>query len=216
MLGSLDGVPALAVGAEAVERGEYIFKAAGCGGCHTDIKTKGPLLAGGRALVTPFGSFYSPNITPNQVHGIGSWSQADFATALRRGVAPDGAPYFPSFPYPSFTGMSDADISDLWTYMSALPTAAQSNEPHQLPFPFNLRFLMWGWRALFFDEGAFSSDNTKSADWNRGAYVVRALVHCGECHTPRNFLGAVDRQQELGGNPVGPTASRFPTSRQGI
>ena len=215
VLGSLAGVPALAVGAEAVERGEYIFKAAGCGGCHTDIKTKGPPLAGGRALVTPFGSFYSPNITPDLTHGIGAWSQADFARALRLGKSPNGTLYFPSFPYPSFTGMNDADISDLWTYMAARPTVARSNEPHQLPFPFNLRFLMWGWRTLFFDEGPFSPEDTKSADWNRGAYLVRVLTHCGECHTPRNILGAVDRQRELGGNPVGADGKSVPNITPG-
>lgn len=215
MLGSIFGVSALAVGAEAVGRGEYIFNAAGCGGCHTDIKAKGLFLAGGRALVTPFGSFFSPNITPDKTHGIGSWSQADFTRAIRQGISPNNTPYFPSFPYPSFTGMSDSDISDLWIYMSSRPAVARPNEPHQLPFPFNLRVLMWVWRGLFFDEKPFSPDDTKSADWNRGAYLVRALTHCGECHTPRNMLGGVDRQRELGGNPVGADGKSVPNITPG-
>jgi mono/diheme cytochrome c family protein len=204
-----------AVAAEAVERGEYIFNAAGCGGCHTDIKAKGPVLAGGRELATPFGNFYSPNITPDPIHGIGSWSLADFTKALRQGKSANGTLYFPSFPYPSFTRMSDADISDLWTYMLARPTVAQVNEPHQLPFPFNLRILMHVWRGLFFDEGPFSLDDTKSANWNRGAYLVRALTHCGECHTPRNLLGAVDPQRELGGNPLGADGKSVPNITPG-
>ena len=215
MLGFLAGVPAHAVADEAAERGEYIFNAAGCGGCHTDIKTKGPVLAGGRELATPFGSFYSPNISPDLTHGIGTWSLVDFTRALRQGMSPNSTPYFPSFPYPSFTRMSDADISDLWTYMSARPTVAQVNEPHKLPFPFNLRILMHVWRGLFFDEGSFSPDNTKSSDWNRGAYLVRALTHCGECHTPRNLLGAVDLQRELGGNPLGADGKSVPNITPG-
>ncbi len=193
-----------------VKRGEYVFNAAGCAGCHTDVKTKGPALAGGRPLKTPFGSFYSPNITPDPTHGIGTWSRSDFITALRRGTAPDGTPYFPSFPYPSFTGMSETDISDLWAYVSTRPAISRSDERHKLRFPFNLRFLMWGWRVLFFEEGPIKADATRSEEWNRGNYLVRALAHCGECHTPRNVFGGLDGRRELGGNPVGPDGKSVP------
>ena len=210
MLGSLLGAPAHAASVEAVERGEYIFNAGGCVGCHTDVKAKGPLLAGGRSLATPFGSFYSPNITPDPTHGIGAWSQVDFVTALRRGTAPDGTPYFPSFPYPSFTGMSEADITDLWAYVSTRPEVSRSDERHRLRFPFNLRFLVWGWRALFFEEGPIEVVAAQSEDWNRGRYLVRALTHCGECHSPRNRFGAVDGERELGGNPIGPNGDPVP------
>jgi mono/diheme cytochrome c family protein len=215
VLGSLLGVPAHAVGAEAAERGAYIFNAAGCAGCHTDVRTKGPLLAGRRELVTPFGSFYSPNITPDPIHGIGSWSQADFAMALRQGKSPSGTLYYPSFPYTSFTGMSDTDVADLWIFISARRSIAQSNEQHKLRFPFNLRVLMWVWRALFFAEGPIEGDAARSKEWNRGAYLVRALAHCGECHTPRNVFGAVDYGRELGGNPVGPDGKAVPNITPG-
>ena len=204
------GAPAHAAADEATKRGEYIFNAAGCAGCHTDVKVQGRLLAGGRPLATPFGSFYSPNITPDYADGIGAWSQADFATALRRGTAPDGSPYFPSFPYPSFTGMSEADISDLWAYLSTRPAVSRPDQRHKLRFPFNLRVLLWGWRALFFEEGPIEVVATRSEEWNRGNYLVRALTHCGECHTPRNFFGGVDGKRELGGNPVGPNGKPVP------
>lgn len=210
MLGSLGGGPAHAASVESVTRGEYVFNAAGCAGCHTDVKTKGPPLAGGRVLATPFGSFYSPNITPNQIHGIGSWSQEDFIAALRQGIAPDGTPYYPSFPYTSFTGMSGSDIVDLWTYVSTRPAVPRTDERHKLQFPFNLRILMWGWRALFFREGPIEADPNRSEEWNRGSYLVRALSHCGECHTPRNAFGAVDHGRELGGNPEGPNGKSVP------
>ena len=215
VVGSLVVFSTYAIGAEWTKRGEYIFNVAGCSLCHTDIKTNGPALAGGRALVTPFGSFFSTNITLDVTHGIGSWSQADFNRAMRQGKSPNGTLYFPSFPYPSFTQMSDEDISDLWKYISTRPTVARPNKPHQLSFPFNLRILMWIWRRLFFDEGPFNTNDKMSSAWNRGAYLVRALAHCGECHTPRNMLGAVDRQRELGGNPVGVDGKSVPNITPG-
>ncbi len=210
MLGFVVEAPAHAAEEEAAKRGEYVFNAAGCAGCHTDVLTKGPLLAGGRLLETRFGSFYSPNITPDPTDGVGTWSQADFITALRRGTAPDGTPYFPSFPFSSFTGMSEADISDLWTYISTRPAISRADQPHKLRFPFNLRILMWGWRLLFFEEGQIEPVATQSEEWNRGNYLVRALSHCGECHTPRKFFGGVDGRRELGGNPVGPNGKPVP------
>jgi mono/diheme cytochrome c family protein len=192
-------LPASAQAPAPVQRGEYIFHAAGCFGCHTDTKNSGAPLAGGRELKTPFGSFFGPNITPHPEFGIGRWTEAQFRRALREGLRPDGAHYFPAFPYTSFTGMTDADIADLWAYLQTVPAAAQPNRPHELGFPFNIRLAMIGWKALFFTEGAFKPDPAKSAEINRGAYLVNALGHCGECHTPRNLAGGLDRGKWLAG-----------------
>ena len=185
-----------------VQRGEYLFHAGGCLGCHTDTKNNGAPLAGGREIKTPFGSFYGPNITPHPTSGIGSWSEEQFRGALRDGVRPDGAHYFPAFPYTSFTGMSDADIGDLWAYLRTVPPVAQPNKPHGLGFPFNIRLAMIGWKALFFTPGPFKPDPAKSHEVNRGAYLVNALGHCGECHTPRNLAGGLDRSKWLAGGVI--------------
>ncbi|MEH6471445.1 MAG: cytochrome c [Halopseudomonas sp.] len=192
----------------AQQRGEYIFKLAGCRECHTD--PDGQFLAGGRALETPFGVFYSPNITPHPIQGIGRWQLLDFHRALRHGEAPDGRDYYPVFPFVSYTGMSDGDIVDLWLYLQSIPPVDQQNLPHQLGFPFSVRELMWGWKLLFFEAGEFTADLTRTERWNRGAYLVRALAHCGECHTPRSSLGAIDLQSELGGNLEGPDGDVVP------
>ncbi len=196
--------------ARSAERGAYIFAAAGCAGCHTDIKNKGQLLAGGRALETPFGTYFGPNITADREHGIGGWSDADFIRAMRDGVSPDGGHYYPVFPYPSFTLMTDGDMRDLKAYIFSLPTAATPNKPHEIRFPFRFRFLMAAWKLLFFEPGAYAADGARSAQWNRGAYIVRALGHCGECHTPRNVLGAVKADRHLSGTKAGPDGEPVP------
>lgn len=185
--------------AARVQRGEYVFHAAGCLGCHTDTKNNGAPLAGGHELKTPFGSFFGPNITPHPTAGIGAWTEAQFHRALRDGIRPDGAHYFPAFPYTAFTGMTDADIGDLWAYLRTVPASAQPSRPHDLGFPFNIRLAMIGWKALFFKQGEFKPDPSKSAEINRGAYLVNALGHCGECHTPRNLAGGLDRDKWLAG-----------------
>ncbi len=218
-LGSVE--PARAAGDEsAIVRGEYIFRAAGCQACHTDSKNKGAPLAGGRALATPFGIFYSPNITPDPVHGIGAWSDDEFIAALRKGRAPDGRHYYPAFPYPSYTGMNARDMRDLKSYLFSRPAAATPNRAHDLKFPFGYRFTLWPWKLLFFTEGYRVEDPDQDARWNRGAYLVENLGHCGECHTPRNFLGAADRERRLSGNPAGPDGKKVPNitphSDQGI
>ncbi len=199
-----DGDPA------AVERGAYVFRAGGCLACHTDMKNKGAPLAGGRALETPFGTFYSPNITPDPTHGIGSWSDADFIRALREGLRPDGAHYYPAFPYPSYTGMSERDMRDLKAYLFSQEPAAVPNRPHELGFPFGYRIALWPWKLLFFEPGRRAEDPSKDAQWNRGAYLVEHLGHCGECHTPRNLLGAVQRDRRMAGNPSGPDGKKVP------
>ncbi len=193
-----------------VARGEYVFRAAGCEGCHTDAKRKGPALAGGRALKTPFGTFYGPNITPDPVHGIGGWSAADFVRAMRDGVAPDGSHYYPAFPYTSFTRMSDRDLADLWAYLSSVPPAARPSRPHEVQLPFSWRFLLTFWKWLNFAPGPLRPDATRPPEWNRGAYLVEALGHCGECHTPRDRLGGLDRARAYAGAGDGPEGESVP------
>ena len=134
-----------------VQRGAYVFHLAGCAGCHTDTKNKGPLLAGSGPLKTPFGTFYGPNITPHPTQGIGNWSDEQFTRALRLGRAPDGSHYFPVFPFPSFAAMTDGDILDLKAYIFSLPPVARPNRPHEIKFAFRWRFLMVFWKFLFLD-----------------------------------------------------------------
>jgi len=191
-------------------RGKYLLAAGGCVACHTDKKNKGRPLAGGRALKTPFGVFFSPNITPDAATGIGRWSDADFVRALRHGVGPDGGHYFPAFPYPSYTAMADNDMLDLKAYLFTLPPVAQSNKRHDLLPPFGWRFLVSLWKALYFTPGPFLPDPAKGDGWNRGAYLVRALGHCGECHTPRDALGGRKRDKELAGTESGPEGGVIP------
>ena len=191
-------------------RGAYLAKAAGCAGCHTEANENATPYAGGRALKTPFGTFYGPNITPHPGAGLGRWNEADFLRALRLGVRPDGAHYFPAFPYPSFTRMTDADMRDLWAYLRTLPPSAHQNQAHALRFPFGWRFLVVAWKWLFFSPGAFAADATRSPLIARGAYIVEALGHCGECHTARNFLGGPKRDRFLAGAAKGPDGDRVP------
>lgn len=198
--------PAAAQGDAA--RGEYLAKAGGCVACHTESGENAVRFAGGRALKTPFGTFYGPNITPHPQAGIGRWTEADFVRAMRDGRRPDGANYFPAFPYPSYTLITDADLRDLWSYLRALPPSEKANRPHELDFPFGWRFLVSPWKWLFFTPGPFAPDPQATPEVNRGAYLVRALGHCGECHTPRNVLGALDRDRHLGGG-SGPDGKRI-------
>jgi mono/diheme cytochrome c family protein len=181
------------------KRGEYVAKAGGCLGCHTEAQEKAVPFAGGRALKTPFGTFYGPNITPHPSAGLGRWREEDFVRALREGVRPDGAHYFPAFPYPSFTRITDADLRDLWAYLRSLPPSARANQPHDLGFLYRWRFLVRFWKWLFFTPGAFAPDPGRSAIVNRGSYLTNALGHCGECHTPRNFLGGPKGDRHLAG-----------------
>jgi len=185
--------------APSAERGVYVFRAAGCYSCHTDTKNKGQALAGGRALKTPFGTFYSPNITSDPVHGIGGWSDADFIRALRHGEAPDGSNLFPVFPYTSYTGMTEADMLDLKAYIFSLPPVARANTPHDADFPFGWRFLLTFWKLLNFEPGPLAPQPGADPILQRGRYLVRALSHCGECHTPRDWIGAVDQSMEMAG-----------------
>ncbi len=191
-------------------RGAYLAKAAGCQGCHTEAREGAAPYAGGRALKTPFGTFYGPNITPHPGAGLGRWKEADFVRAMREGVRPDGAHYFPAFPYPSFTLITDADLRDLWAYLRSLPPSSAPNRPHQLRFPFGWRFAVRAWKWLYFSPGPYVADSARSPILNRGAYLVRALGHCGECHTPRNLLGGPEPERFLAGTRKGPDGKSSP------
>jgi mono/diheme cytochrome c family protein len=191
------------------KRGEYLAAAAGCVGCHTEDRKDAVRFAGGRALATPFGTFYGPNITPHPQAGIGRWTEADFVRAMRQGVRPDGANYFPAFPYPSYTKISDGDLRDLWAYLRSLPPNAQASKPHELGFLYRWRFAVSGWKWLYFTPGQFAADPKAAGPVNRGGYLVQALGHCGECHTPRNFLGGPKRDRVLAGG-KGPDGKGIP------
>jgi mono/diheme cytochrome c family protein len=193
---------------DAVRRGEYLVHAGGCVSCHT--APGGLPFAGGRALRTPFGTFYTPNITPDAETGIGRWTDAQFLRALREGRRPDGASYFPVFPYPSFTNINDADVLSIKAYLFSLKPARQANRAHDVAWPFSWRFLQTGWRLLYFREGPFRPDPSHDAGYDRGAYLVTALAHCGECHTPRNVLGAVKPSLTLAGTRDGPDGQAVP------
>ncbi len=194
----------------AVARGAYLFAAADCRACHTDAKHGGTPLAGGPPLATPFGTFFAPNITPDKTAGIGAWSEADFRHALRDGRGRHGEFLYPVFPYPSFSGMSDADIADLYAYLMAQPAAPQPDKPQQARFPFGIRALLAGWRLLFFHRGPLPPVAGQSAAWNRGNYLANAVAHCGECHSPRNLFGAVKQGRAFAGNPSGPDGQKAP------
>ena len=203
-------VPSLSATAEEASQGAYLANAAGCEDCHTDRGHGGQPYAGGRALATPFGTFYSPNITPDPETGIGRWSDEQFLRALRDGVRPDGANYFPVFPYPSFTKIADADARAIKAYLFSLPAVRQANRAHDISFPISWRFLQNGWKLLFFSPGPFRPAPERSETYNRGAYLVTALAHCGECHTPRNWFGAMEPDRFLAGNPDGPDGKTVP------
>jgi mono/diheme cytochrome c family protein len=207
---SLALVAAASVSAQGdARRGEYLAKAGGCVGCHTEEKKDAVAFAGGRELKTPFGIFHGPNITPHPEAGIGRWTEADFVRAMRMGERPDGKNYFPAFPYPSFTKISDPDLRDLWAYLRTLPPSAQASREHDLRFPFGWRFLVTFWKWFFFSPGALMKVDGLSNIANRGAYFVQALGHCGECHTPRNFLGGPKSGRFLAGG-KGPDDKKVP------
>ena len=200
-----------AAGAQTpAERGAYLARAAGCFTCHTDVKGGGPPFAGGVPLKTPFGVFYSPNVTPDRETGIGAWSDEDFVRALKHGRRPDGAPLYPAFPYTTYARMTDADALAIRAYLASLPPARQANRPHDLRFPFGWRWTLRVWQALFFDDATFEPRPELNPHENRGAYLVEALAHCGECHTPRNALGALQRDLWLAGTADGPEGELAP------
>jgi mono/diheme cytochrome c family protein len=208
-VGLLAAAAAGAADPESIARGKYIFQGADCIGCHGDAG-HGSDPVGGLGLDTPFGTFRAPNITPDKAHGIGAWSRDDFKAALRNGVGRDGQYLFPVFPYTSFTRMSDRDMEDLYAYLMSRPAVPVPNKPHEAKPPFSWRPLLVVWRALFFSAGTMPSDPARGSEWNRGNYLVHAVVHCEECHTPRNPLGAIDTTRSFSGNVGGPDKQNAP------
>jgi mono/diheme cytochrome c family protein len=182
--------------------GETMFTIGGCVSCH---KTPGQddrlHLGGGLGLASPFGTFYAPNISPDPQHGVGRWSELDFVNALLRGLGPDGQHLYPALPYTSYQRMSIKDARDLFAYLKTLQPVAEPSKAHDIPFPFNVRRLLGGWKVLYLDEKPFVADPSKSAAWNRGAYLVEGPGHCAECHSPRNALGAIIADRRFSGGP---------------
>lgn len=182
--------------------GKLVFNAGGCASCHATPKQDDRLrLGGGLPLTSPFGTFYAPNISPDPTAGIGRWSEADFVTALLKGTSPKGEHYFPAFPYTSYQKMTSGDARDLFAYIKTLPQVTSRAPDHDVGFPFDLRRNLGVWKWLFLDGKPFVADSSKSPQWNRGAYLVNALGHCAECHSPRNPLGGIEEKQRFAGGP---------------
>src|SRR3954449_8846726 len=189
--------PATAQDAALIAKGEYLARAGDCIACHT--AREGRLFAGGHAMPTPFGTIYTSNITPDPQTGIGTWSADQFYRMMHNGRFPDGGLVYPAMPFGSYTKVTRQDSDAIYAYLRSIPPVKQINRPHDLTFPFNNRSLILGWRTLFFKEGVYKPDPTKSAEWNRGAYLVEGLGHCGMCHTAINALGGSSESQAFEG-----------------
>jgi mono/diheme cytochrome c family protein len=185
-----------------VANGETVFNAGGCSSCHA-VPAQGDRtrLGGGLAIPSPFGTFYAPNISPDASDGIGRWTEADFVTALTKGTSPARTHYFPAFPYTSYRQAKIEDVRDLFAYLKTLPSVTGRVRDHDIPFPFNIRRTVGIWKLLFMNGKPFTPDATRPAQWNRGAYLVNALAHCAECHSPRNFLGGIVENKRFAGGP---------------
>ena len=190
--------------------GQVMFIAANCSACHAtpgqDDRTR---LAGGLKLNSPFGTFVTPNISPDRKYGIGGWSELQFVSAMKRGVDDEGRHLYPAFPYPAYSLMKTSDVRDLFAYLKTLPAVAQPTAAHQLNFPFSLRPAVGFWKLLYFHPHDFAPDPKRSAAWNRGAYLAEGPAHCAECHTPRNALGGMETDKLYAGAPSLERGGRF-------
>jgi mono/diheme cytochrome c family protein len=195
------GVPPELAQADPVSRGRYLTAAADCQTCHT--REGGIPFAGGRAFKTRFGTLYSPNITPDRETGIGAWSAGDFLRAVHKGVRPDGTHLYPAFPYAAYTYLTDDDVQAIWTYLRSVPAVRNPPPANELAFPFNQRWLMGIWSGLFNPDRRFAPNVRRSPEWNRGAYLAEGLAHCGDCHTPRNALQALNNRRKFNGATTG-------------
>jgi mono/diheme cytochrome c family protein len=197
------GASALKPRTPDLANGRTMFLAGGCAACHAvpgqDDKTR---LGGGLALPSPFGTFYVPNISPHPSDGIGSWTDAQFVTALARGTSPAGTHYYPAFPYTSYQRVMLDDAVDLFAFLKTLPAVKGRVRDHDLGFPFNIRRGLGMWKLLYLDRQPFRSDPARSPAWNRGAYLVNGPGHCAECHSPRNALGGIVAAQRFAGGPA--------------
>jgi mono/diheme cytochrome c family protein len=191
------GTPPDLASKDMLARGEYLARAADCIACHT--VPGGAAYAGGVPFKLPFGVLYSPNITADKDTGIGNWSDDDFMRAMHAGIDKEGHPLYPAFPYTSYTALSRDDILSIKAYLFSLPTVSSPARENQLSFPYNQRWALSLWNAVFLHKQRFQPDQTKSEAWNRGAYLATALGHCGECHTPRNAAFALKGSEALAG-----------------
>lgn len=185
------------------DRGEQVYHAAGCGSCHMADKATGAdqrMLSGGQRFATAFGTFLAPNISPDPDNGIGGWTTEQFATAVLDGISPEGEHYFPAMPYAAYGKMQPQDVADLKVYMDSLPYSNVASLPHEVSFPFNIRRSLGGWKFLFLSNNWVLHD-APTPQLERGRYIVEAMSHCGECHTPRNILGGPDRARWMAGAP---------------
>ncbi len=182
------------------ERGQYLFAVGDCASCHT--AEGGKTLAGGRPIETPFGVIYSPNITPDPQTGIGSWSDDEFYRAMHEGVAADGSHLYPAMPYPWYTKATRQDVDAIRAYLRMIPAVKSTPPKNKLPWPLSDRDAMIAWNALYFKPGVFHPEASQSPQWNRGAYIVEGLAHCGACHTPKNVLGAVETKERFQGSDI--------------
>jgi mono/diheme cytochrome c family protein len=185
---------------ETIAKGKALTEAGDCGSCHTADPSKP--FAGGKRIPTPFGGIYSANLTPDRNTGLGLWREGDFLRAMRFGVRPDGANYYPAFPYPHFTKLIRDDILAIRAYLGTLTPVENTPPAAELRWPLNYRVLMRLWNYAFFRPGIFEPDQNKSAEWNRGGYLAEGLGHCGACHTPKNFLGAEKQSARFSGSQV--------------
>lgn len=218
MLTSPEPLPASAVEGPPgdPERGALVFAAAGCASCHVAPETdigEAPVLAGGIAFVSPFGTFHAPNISPSP-QGVGDWSDAEIMDAVMRGVSPSGAHYYPALPYAAYAMADPQDMRDLVAHLRTLPPSSQENLPHEVPFPFSIRRGVGLWKALNLRQGWVIEDDLPEPA-ARGRYLAEALGHCGECHTPRGPLGGLDHAQWLGGAPNPSGDGRIPNITPG-
>jgi len=194
---------AVAESAGDAAAGEQVFVAAGCASCHHAPEAEGDakrVLAGGQRFPSDFGTFVAPNVSPHPEAGIGTWSLAQFASAVQRGVSPEGAHYYPAFPYTAYARMTAQDVADLWAFWQTLPPDATPSAAHEVGFPFNIRRSLGVWKTLYLRED-WVMEEVPDATVDRGRYLVEALAHCGECHTPRDALGGLERDAWLGGAP---------------
>lgn len=202
------------LGEPNLANGETLFWAGGCASCHAAPDATGDALktlSGGQALPSPFGTFHMPNISSDAQHGIGGWTVAQFGDAMTRGVGKEGEHLYPSFPYASYARMTPQDINDLFAFIKTLPASTNDAPAHDLPFPFNIRLSLGGWKFLYFDKGEPRVEIANAdAQVVRGQYLVEGPGHCGECHTPRDALGGFLKDQWLAGGPNPEGEGRIP------
>ena len=199
-LPTVPGAQAVTATTQIITRGEYLARAGDCVACHA--APGGKLFAGGRAMPTPFGDIFVPNITPDDETGIGRWTQADFYRTMHSGISRDGALLYPAMPFASYTKVSREDSDSIFAYLMSIPPVNRKNRPHELRFPYNQRDLLLGWRALYFKEGEYVLDPRQTVQWNRGAYLVQGLGHCTMCHTAINALGGSSESKAFEGGMI--------------